>query len=131
MEEYIVQAKNIKNNSIISLLIRESYDENDNIVLSTNLDGSEYMSSDYSYFEAFKKLKDLLLQMGYGLNCLGAKINAVQSEMASSSDKIYLVEMGKQAKGFASLYDYCDNDIYPNKAEQDSYCEKWFNSLKR
>lgn len=130
MEEYIIQARNIENNSIISLTIRESYDENDNIVLSTKLDGSEYMCSDYSYFEAFKKLKDVLLQLGYGLNCLGAKINAVQSGMASSSDKIYLVEIGKQARGLVSLYDYCDNDIYPNKVEQDSYYEKWFNSKK-
>lgn len=129
MEEYIIQARNIENNSIISLNIRESYDENDNIVLSTKLDGSEYMCSDYSYFEAFKKLKDVLLQLGYGLNCLGAKINAVQSGMASSSDKIYLVEIGKQARGLVSLYDYCDNDIYPNKSEQDSYYEKWFNSF--
>lgn len=129
-EEYTVQAKNIKTQEVRKLIINENCDENGNFVLSASLDGVECQGCDNSYFEAFKKLKDILLQMGYGLNCLGAKINAVQSEMASASDKIYLAELGKQAKESVSLYDYCENTDYPTKAEQDAYREKWFGSLK-
>ena len=128
MEEYIVEAKNIKNNEIIKIKIIVN-DESDNIIIYTNINNIYYTSSDDSYFEAFKKLKDILLEKGYGLNCLGAKINAVQSAMASGSDKIYIVELGKQASGIKSIFDYCDNCSYPNKEEQDLYCKKWKDSL--
>jgi hypothetical protein len=38
-----------------------------------------------------------MLNNGYGLKCNGSRINAIQSDMMGYSDKVYLVEIGKQA----------------------------------
>lgn len=130
MEKYYINAINLVSKESILITIIEDENENGNIVLSTVIDNKEYCSCNESYFESFKELKDKLLRLGYGLQCVGAKLNAVQSQMASASDKVYLVELGKQARGILSLYEYSNNEEYPNIEEQNEFFDKWIKSLK-
>uniref|UniRef100_UPI004056735D hypothetical protein n=1 Tax=Acetatifactor sp. TaxID=1872090 RepID=UPI004056735D len=58
--------------------------------------------------------------MGYGLQCNGSRINAIQSEMMGHSEKIYLVELGKQALSnqIVCIWDYADIDFFPDTKMQ-------------
>ena len=131
MEKYNIEAINLTNGESSIITIIEDEHENGNILLSTIIGNTEYCSCNQSYFESFKELKDKLLSSGYGLQCVGAKVNAIQSPMASASDKVYLVELGQQAKGILSLYEYSNNEKYPNMKEQNAYFEKWIKSFQK
>ena len=61
------------------------------------IEGVSIFSSDVYYLAAYQKFRDKLLELGYGLKCNGSKINAIQSEMMSQCEKIYLVEMGQKS----------------------------------
>ena len=74
----------------------EVNEDSDEIEISTVVDGIDFFSSDESYLAAYQKLRDKLLELGYGLLCNGSRINAIQSGMMSQCEKIYLVEMGKK-----------------------------------
>lgn len=130
MEKYDIKAINLVSKDSNLITIIEDEDKEGNIVLSTVIDNKEYCSCNESYFESFKELKDKLLKLGYGLQCVGAKSNAIQSPMASASDKVYLVELGQQARGILSLYDYSNNEEYPNMEEQNEFFDKWIKSFK-
>lgn len=72
-----------------------------------------------------------MLQLGYGIKCNGSRINAVQSGMMGATDKIYLVEMGKQAlmKDIVSIFDYADLSEFPNTEQQLAQFEQWCSTL--
>ena len=59
----------------------EVYDEEEKIRILTEIDGVEFSSAGEDYFEVFKKLRDQILELGYGLKCNGSRINAIQSKM--------------------------------------------------
>lgn len=107
-------------------------DEDDTIQISLQFLDKTVKVSDYSYFTTFKKFRDTLLNIGYGLKCQGAKINAVQSGMMSSTDKIYLVELGKQAKlnQIVSIWEQADINEFLNSSLQEAFFEKWIASIQ-
>lgn len=133
MKEYkIVKVKNLKTKEVIELKIYESENkENGNFVMYTEIKNQNILASSDGYFDCYQKLRDKLLEKGYGLLCIGSKINAVQSPMASVSDKIYLVEKGQPAKNVQSLYEFCDMEVFPNTEEQNNFYEEWINSLNK
>lgn len=132
MEEYNVTAVNILNKEKMNLIIiSDETETSDDILLTVKFDNNEIVGSSESYFEAFKKLKDKLLELKYGLKCKGSLPNVVQSGMAANSDKIYIVELGKHAlrKNLVSIYDYADIFEFSNSKEQDEFAEQWYSSL--
>lgn len=69
--------------------------------------------------------------MNYGIKCYGSQINAVQSGMLGTNDKIYLVQLGHKAsnKDIVSLYEYSDIKEFPDTKEQNDFFEKWIESI--
>lgn len=106
--------------------------DDDAIKISTQINGNVISSLGEYYFETYQSFRDKLLDLGYGLKCNGSRINAVQSGMMGYCEKIYLVEMGKQAAGkhIANIWDYANIDEFPNSKEQLEYSEQWYLSLK-
>ncbi len=133
MEKYDVTAISLTSKSKVKLMIEaDEAETTDNIALSLSLDGESISASNEGYFQAFQEIRDKLLQKGYGLKCAGSMLNAVQSSMASATDKVYMVTLGTQAarKDLISLYEYSDIDQFPNTEEQNKYAEQWFLSLR-
>lgn len=99
----------------------------ENIFIRAKIKGNEITSSNYSYLTAYQECRDKLLEAGYGMKCNGSRINAVQSEMMSATDKVYLVEMGRKAlsKDIARIWDYADIDIFPDTKQQNDFFEQW------
>ena len=58
---------------------------------------------------------------------LWININAVQSNLMSACEKIYLVEIGKQAqlKDVVFIWDYAEIHEFPNTKEQQKFTEQW------
>lgn len=110
----------------------EVNEDSDEIEISTVVDGIDFFSSDESYLAAYQKLRDKLLELGYGLLCNGSRINAIQSGMMSQCEKIYLVEMGKKAllNQVVCIWDYADIDVFPDTKEQLEFAEKWYECKK-
>lgn len=108
----------------------EVYDEEEKIRILTEIDGVEFSSAGEDYFEVFKKLRDQILELGYGLKCNGSRINAIQSNMMAGSDRVYLVEMGKPAlmKDVVCMWDYADIDFFPDTEHQKMFLDQWLNS---
>ncbi|MCM1500303.1 MAG: hypothetical protein NC124_17720, partial [Clostridium sp.] len=83
--------------------------------------------SNYNYLPAFQKFRDKLLSTGYGIKCNGSRLNAIQSGMMGATDKVYLVEMGKQAlmKDIVHIWDYAEIDTFPDTKQQNDFFEQW------
>jgi len=107
-------------------------DQDDDIKMSCEVDGIRFSVSGEFYFETFQLLRDRLLELGYGIKCNGSKLNAIQSGMFGHSEKIYLVENGKQAlnKDLFSIWDYADIRDFPSSNEQRAFANQWFKSLE-
>ena len=106
-------------------------EKTDDIILCVSIGGTVFSANSHSYFVAFQKIRDKLLQQGYGLKCIGARIDVVQSAMASATNKVYITALGNQAlkKDLKCLFDYADISEFPNTKEQNEYLEKWIESL--
>lgn len=90
----------IELNEKTELIIRVEVDEaeiSENIYINAKIKEQEFTSLNYNYLSAYQEFRDKLLEIGYGIKCNGSRINAVQSGMMGATDKIYLVEVGKQA----------------------------------
>lgn len=132
MEEYLVTLVELKTDSEMTTSIFEDEEETTgNTVLKVHISDQEICASDYNYLPAYQKLRDKLLVMGYGIKCNGSLLNAVQSGMMGANDKVYLVELGRQAlfKDIVSLYDYADIKEFPDTSAQNSFFEKWSKSI--
>ena len=132
MTNYKVNIFNLDTKDISLVEIKAAEEERNEIIrLSTQIENQIIIGEDDCYFSAFQKLRDGVLQYGYGIQCNGSRINAVQSAMMSYTPKIYLVEMGKQAfkKDIVNLYDFADISIFPDTKEQNAFFEKWASSL--
>ena len=130
MDEYqcvIVDLAYYNNPKNIIVYVSET---NEDFTIETNIDGIEIKSVGYGYFEVYQELRDKMLNLGYGLKCNGSRINAVQSNMMGTSDKIYLVEMGKPAlnKDIVSIWDYAEINEFPNTEEQLKFANRWLDS---
>ena len=106
-------------------------EESENIVIYSKVKYHEVTSISDTYFIAYQEFRDELLALGYGIKCNGSRINAIQSGMMGATDKVYLVEMGKQAlkKDIVNIWDYADIDIFANTQQQNSFFDQWINSL--
>lgn len=132
MEEYIVRMVELKTGQEFdSIIDADEAETTEEIVLETLLGDRKVSASDENYLPAFQKLRDQLLAAGYGIKCNGSRINAVQSGMMGASNKVYLVELGKQArmKDIVDLYDYADIGEFPDTLEQTAFFEKWTKSF--
>lgn len=132
MEQYkctVVDLGFYRNEKTIMVEVNENGDK---IEIHTVVDGIDFFGSDECYLIAYQKLRDKLLELGYGLQCNGSRINAIQSGMMSQSEKIYLVEMGKQAisNQIVCMWDYADIDFFPDTKMQLEFAEKWYESNK-
>ena len=132
MEKYIVKIVNIKTyiESEISIFADEA-ETTDNIILKSNIKGKEICAMDYNYFYAYQKFRDKLLDMNYGIKCKGSQLNALQSGMMGADNKIYLVQLGKQAlnEDIVSLYEHSDIEEFPDTKAQNDFSEKWTASI--
>lgn len=132
MEEYHIILFNLKTKNEIEATIFEDEDEaTGDFTLKIQIEDQEICATDYNSLPAYQKLRDKLLKLGYGIKCNGSRLNAVQSGMMGANDKIYLVELGKQAlkKDIVSIYGYAEIDDFPNTEEQTAFSQKWFKSL--
>lgn len=130
MEQYnctVVDLGDYDSKKSVLIVVNEDLDE---IEISTVIDDVEIFSSGDSYLVAYQKLRDKLLELGYGLQCNGSKINAIQSGMMSQCEKIYLVEMGKKAllNQVVCIWDYADIDFFKNTNAQLEFADKWYES---
>lgn len=81
MEQYkctVVDLGYYNNEKAVLVEVNEDADE---IEISTVIDGINFCGSDECYLAAYQKFRDELLKMGYGLQCNGSRMNAIQSEM--------------------------------------------------
>lgn len=124
--EVVLIELSAKNEMTISVEVNEA-ETTENIEIAAFVSGQEINSSNYNYLPAFQEFRDKLLRLGYGIKCNGLRINAVQSGMMGATDKVYLVEMGKQAlmKDIVHIFDYADIEYFPDTREQTAFFEKW------
>ena len=89
--------------------------------------GQEIVVSNYNYLPAYQEFRDRLLQLGLGIKCNGSRINAVQSGMMGANEKMYLVEIGKQARreNIVHIWDYAEIDTFPDTKQQSAFFEQW------
>lgn len=128
MERYEVVLVELKTKKENSLLVEvDEAEKTENFEIRAVVDGVEISTADYNYFPAFQMFRDQLLRLGYGIKCNGSRINAVQSGMQGATDKVYLVEMGRQAlmKDIAHIFDYADIDTFPDTAAQAEFFQNW------
>ena len=134
MEKYTVTVVHLNTQSELSLIIEaDEAETTDDIMLSTQIENGYLSASNYGYFTAFQELRDKLLQKGYGIKCIGSKVNAVQSPMASGTYKVYESILGKQTaqKDLVCLYDYANINEFPNTKTQNDFFDKWIRSLRK
>ena len=134
MEKYeiTVMDLNTQKEQILTVEVDEA-EESEYIVIKSVFLGQEISVSDYNYLPAYQAFRDKLLQLGYGIKCNGSLINAVQSGMMGATDKVYLVELGRQAlmKDIAHIWDYADITEFPDTKQQKIFFEQWTKSLMR
>ncbi|WP_343247544.1 hypothetical protein [Diplocloster hominis] len=99
----------------------------ENIYINAKIKEREITSSNYNYLPAYQEFRDKLLEIGYGIKCNGSRLNAVQSGMMGATDKVYLVEIGRQAlmKDIVHIWDYADIDTFPDTSQQNDFFEHW------
>lgn len=125
----VVDLAYYENEKLIKVLV---YDYDDYFDIKAVIDGIDFSARGDDQFSAFQLFRDKLLEMGYGIKCNAARINALQSGMMRNLDVVYLVELGKQAKqeDVHGFWDYCEMDEYPYTDEQEAFRQKWQDSLK-
>ena len=133
MENHIVTAVSIEFRNLLTISVHADEGVSDEIILETSIEGTDVRCTGNSYLEAYQKLRDRLLALGYGLKCCGSLINAVQSGMMAHTPKIYLVRYGCQAllKDIADIWEYCDIHEFPYTKEQNDFTEQWYESLRK
>lgn len=134
MENYEITVINLNTQEaqILPIEVNEA-EETEYIVIKSVFLGGEISATDYNYLPVYQKFRDKLHEFGYGIKCNGSRINAVQSGMMGATDKVYLVEFGKQAlmKDIAYIWDFADIEEFPNTEQQKEFFEQWAKSLVR
>ena len=128
MEIYDVILIDLNTKDELSIQVKvDEAETSENIVISAIIKKQEITSSNYDYLPAFQEFRDKLLITGYGIKCNGSRLNAVQSGMMGATDKMYLVEMGKQAlmKDIVHIWDYAEIDTFPDTKQQNAFFIQW------
>ena len=99
----------------------------ENIFISAKIKEQEITSSNSNYLSAYQEFRDKLLEAGYGVKCNGSRLNIVQSAMMGATDRVYIVEMGKQAlmKDMVDIWDYADINTFVDTKQQKNFFEGW------
>ena len=132
METYEITLVELSTKKEINIPVEvDEAEESENIVIYSKVKYHEVTSISDTYFIAYQEFRDKLLTLGYGVKCNGSQVNAIQSGMMGATDKIYLVEMGKQAlkKDIVNIWDYADIDIFATTQQQNSFFDQWIKSL--
>ena len=132
MEQYKCTVVDLSYYNSEKAVLIEVNGDTDEIEISTVIDGINLFCSDECYLVAYQKIRDELLKLGYGLQCNGSRINAIQSGMMSHCEKIYLVEIGKQALSnqIVCMWDYANIDFFPDTKMQLEFVDKWYECKK-
>ena len=130
MEGNEIRLKSLDGGVYTDAFVTEDEDR-DGVILSASVGGKLFSGRDADYFTAFKKLRDSLLEEGYGMCCAGARVNAVQSGMMAGTDRVYLVSIGKKPvlTNVRGIFDYVDMEDFPDSGEQDKFAEKFYGSI--
>ena len=134
MEIYEITVMNLNTQEAQGLPVEvDEAEESEYFVIKTVFLGQEISVSDYNYLPAYQAFRDKLLQLGYAIKCNGSRLNAVQSGMMGGTDKVYLVELGRQAlmKDIVFIWDYADIKDFPDTEQQKEFFEQWSKSLMR
>ena len=134
MEIYEITVMNLNTQEAQGLPVEvDEAEESEYIVIKTVFLGQEISVSDYNYLPAYQTFRDKLIQLGYGIKCNGSRLNAVQSGMMGATDKVYLVELGRQAmmKDIVHIWDNVNIEEFPNTEQQKEFFEQWSKSLMR
>jgi hypothetical protein len=101
------------------------------IILETEINGKYYKSEAADHFSAFQKLKDTLLESNIGMKCYGSMENVYPSPLMRTSESAYILENGKRAltKDIVNIFDYIEINKFSNSAYQNNYYERWLMSL--
>lgn len=134
MEKYEITVMNLNTQEVQVLPIEvDEAEESEYIVIKAVFLGEEFSVSDYNYLPAYQEFRDKLHELGYGIKSNGSRINAVQSGMMGATDKVYLVELGRQAmmKDVVHIWDNANIKEFPNTEQQKEFFEQWSKSLMR
>ena len=114
----------------INISVIESENE-DLITISSKLNNKEIEVNNEFHFTAFQKFRKKLIENNIDLKCKGALINAYPSPMMMTSEKVYILELGKQAKmdSVADIYDYAEIYESTHPEKQDLFYQNWLKSL--
>jgi hypothetical protein len=132
METKILQALNINTSEVFSIeLYFNENEETDEFVMSVEMPQIAILVKGEYCFNTFQEFRDKLLNYGIGLKCHGSLLNVCQSPMASYTENIYVITMGKQAlmKDMVNMFEYIDIDIFPTTKEQNNFYQKWLASI--
>lgn len=128
MEIYDITLIELRSKKEMRLSVEvDEAERSENIEIKAVIDGNIIKASNYNYLPAYQCFRDQLLLLGYGIKCNGSRINAVQSGMMGAINKVYLVELGKQAsmKDIVPIWGYADITTFPDTEQQNAFFEQW------
>ena len=126
MYEVVLMQLNTETELTIYVKVDEA-EISENIFISAKIKEQEITSSNSNYLSAYQEFRDKLLEAGYGVKCNGSRLNIVQSVMMGATDRVYIVEMGKQAlmKDMVHIWDYADINTFVDTKQQKNFFEGW------
>ncbi|MCD8436037.1 hypothetical protein LNJ03_12115 [Tenacibaculum dicentrarchi] len=129
----ILKAFEINSKKEFDIKVSVIEDENEELItISTEFNNIKIEHSDEFHFTTFQKFRIKLIENNIDLKCKGALINAYPSPMMMTSEKVYILELGKQSKmdSVANIYDFIDilESNHPDK--QDLFYKNWTKSLR-
>ena len=118
------------------LLWEESPDDPASVRLGLSFNGGTvFADSDEGFFDALSLIRRAIEPDGYRLVCLGASAGVFPSGMSrgmGTGDMAYRLEDGKPAltKDLVSIFDADESVVPATVEEQESYFNKWIESLR-
>ncbi len=128
MQMYEVVLMQLNTGTELTIYVKVDEAEiSENIFISAKIKEQEITSSNSNYLSAYQEFRDKLLEAGYGVKCNGSRLNIVQSVMMGATDRVYIVEMGKQAlmKDMVHIWDYADINTFVDTKQQKNFFERW------
>lgn len=128
MQMYEVVLMQLNTGTELTIYVKVDEAEiSENIFISAKIKEQEITSSNNNYLSAYQEFRDKLLEAGYGVKCNGSRLNIVQSVMMGATDRVYIVEMGKQAlmKDMVHIWDYADINTFVDTKQQKNFFERW------
>ena len=128
MQMYEVVLMQLNTGTELTIYVKVDEAEiSENIFISAKIKEQEITSSNSNYLSAYQEFRDKLLEAGYGVKCNGSRLNIVQSVMMGATDRVYIVEMGKQAlmKDMVDIWDYADINTFVDTKQQKNFFEGW------